>query len=538
MPGRTGNTFSRLNSKLHQERTAPKLMSLLMIVISCVIAFFIFKDIFSYELNHAYTADSPLYWSVGRGILNGLKPYADMYENKPIGIFLISAISFALTNGTVLCNIVSCLAAMMVALIPAAVLLSVFKRTNVNDEIRKTAVLLSILMSGLLIAVYSEVRSGGFQVEAIGAGISVLFIALVAKSAHTESRKKRFVLTALAAIALSCSVLIKEPFLIVSVFGALLFIDNLKQLFKNLFIPCVSGGVLTLLILTVGGIISPYFSIYISRMFETRLVGEESSAFSRARDIMRVVNDIKNFNVWLLYVILLFLILTLLRVAICKKQSAWRVFLHVLKVIAAIFAASFCVGMGGQYYNHHFVFAVPIYCAFVIYGGALLLEYKPQKESIRNIAVLLLAIMMLITSLNIGNKFSGDYTDRYNSISAQADYVDSLLDFYGEERYQYIGFNGEDVFIGLTEHSPQGPVFAQDSDNFQTDNTWFAQKLKEQLDTSNIVIVKDYTSPALNEYIQNKLDAEFTQNPAVIFEESPPNSFDYEIYYRISEYAQ
>ena len=33
---------------------------------------------FSYELNHAYTADAPLYWTVGRGILNGIKPYSGL----------------------------------------------------------------------------------------------------------------------------------------------------------------------------------------------------------------------------------------------------------------------------------------------------------------------------------------------------------------------------------------------------------------------------------------------------------------------------
>lgn len=529
--------FIQQKSSLRQKASGAKLTSLLMILISFTIVFFIFKDIFTYELSHAYTADSPLYWAVGRGMLNGYKPYAQMYENKPIGIFLISALSFALTGGTVICNIVSCLAALMLTLIPAAVLLSVFKRSDETDGARRTAAFLSVLLSGLLIAVYSEVRSGGFQVEAIGAAFSVLFIALVVKLKHVQTRKKRIILTALAAIALCCAVMIKEPFVIVSVFGALLFADDLKQFIKNLVIPCALGGVLTLLLLTVCGVISPYFSIYISRMFETRIGGEESSAFSRARDLLRVINDVKGFSKWLFYVILLFFALTLLRAAIVKKQSAGRVFFHVIKVIAAVYAASFCVGMGGQYYNHHFIFAVPIYCAFVIYGGALLFEYQPKKGAVRNTVILLLGVMMLITSVSIGNKYSGDYTEKYNSISDQAEYVDSLLDYYQEDRYQYIGFNGEDVFIGLTKHSPLGPAFAQDSDNFQTDDTWFAEKLKEQIDESNIVIVRNFTSPAVDEYIKNKLATEFTTVPSSRLLTDPPEGFHYTIYYRISKYG-
>ena len=53
----------------------------------------VFYGVITYELSHAYTADAPLYWAVGRGMLNGLTPYSEMYENKPIGVFLLSAIS-------------------------------------------------------------------------------------------------------------------------------------------------------------------------------------------------------------------------------------------------------------------------------------------------------------------------------------------------------------------------------------------------------------------------------------------------------------
>ena len=124
-------------------------------------------------------------------------------------------------------------------------------------------------------------------------------------------------------------------------------------------------------------------------------------------------------------------------------------------------------------------------------------------------------------------------------ITEKAQYVDSLLDHYGEERYQFIGFNGEDVFFGLTKHSPQGPVFAQDPDNFQTGDTWFAQSLLEQIDESNIVIVKEFKSPAIDEEIQHRLQTEFTENPAEKFEKEPPADFEneYRIYYRTSVYG-
>ena len=38
-------------------------------------------------------------WTIGHGILKGLVPYRDLYETKPPGIFLVSALSYLVTGG-------------------------------------------------------------------------------------------------------------------------------------------------------------------------------------------------------------------------------------------------------------------------------------------------------------------------------------------------------------------------------------------------------------------------------------------------------
>lgn len=529
--------ISELYAKIAEKATAVRIAVGVMIVISFTITFFVFKDIFTYELHHAYTVDSSLYWSVGRGILNGLTPYSEMYENKPIGIYVMSAISFALTNDTILCNVFSCIAAMMITVFPTLILFNKFKNTE-KDEIgalRKTAGLMTVLLSVLMITVYTELRSGAFQVEEFGAAFSVLFICLVIKLNSVKTTKQRLIFTLLAAISVSCTVMIKEPFLFVSVCGALLFIDNFNDFIKNLVLPCAAGGVIMVVILGVTGILSPYFSIYITRMLETRISGD-STAFSRGRDLLRVTNDIRYYNDYLYYLILFFAVLTVIR-PILKKQSEFRVLYHVLRVALAIFAASFCVGMGGQYFNHHFVFAVPIYCAFVIYGGQLFFEFRPNKRVVNCLVIAVWATVMLASFLCIGTQFDGDFTGRFEALSEKAQYVDDLLDFYGEDRYQYIGFNSDDAFIGLTEHSPQGPIFAQDPDNLRNPDTWFSKSLLEQVEESNIVIVKEYKSPAVDKKIKLILKKEFTKYPAQEFTEDAPDDFNFEIYYRISEFG-
>lgn len=535
---RIRNKIDRYFSRLQGAGIPVILTAAVMVLVTLAVFLVVYKGIFTYELHHAYTADAPLYWTVGRGMLNGLTPYAEMYENKPIGVFLISALSFALTDSTVLCNIVSILAAVAIAVLPA---LTVLYRVNRHEEkgeigrFRIMTVFLTVLLSGMLLAVYSETRSGAFQVEAIGAAFSVLFIYLIVRLRDAVGRKKRIILTLLAGIALGCAVMTKEPFLFVAVIGALLFIEGFKDFIRNLLLPCVAGGALTLGLLAVTGTLVPYFTIYVKRMFETRLSGG-SSVFERARDIPRVINDIKAFSGWLFYLILFFLALSLLR-AVLRKQSLPRFFLSAAKIAAAIYLASFCVGVGGYYYYHHYIFAVPVYCALVVYGGSLLYEFKPGAGAARRAVILIWVAVLLTMQPQLKNTYAGDYTGRFNQIQAQAEYVDSLLDFYGEERYQFIGFNGENVFIGLTKHSPQGPVFGQDSDNFQTADTWFSQSLMKQLDESNIVIVREYLAPAINEDIGSLLAAEFTETPARRFAAQLPLGFDCRIYYRTSVYG-
>ena len=131
---RIKNNTAKKIARIKELGIAAKLILLLMTVSAAVIFALVFKSIVSFELNHAYNWDSPLYWAVGRGMINGLKPYAEMYENKPLGIFLVSALSFLLTDDTVICNIVSVLAVFLTAILPVTAIIGDRKTTEKNDN--------------------------------------------------------------------------------------------------------------------------------------------------------------------------------------------------------------------------------------------------------------------------------------------------------------------------------------------------------------------------------------------------------------------
>lgn len=341
-------------------------------------------------------------------------------------------------------------------------------------------------------------------------------------------------MTVLSSLSLAFSVMMKEPFLLICIFCAFMFVDNFRDFIKCILIPCICGGVAVLALLTVTGTLVPYFTIYVSHMFETRLSGA-SSVFSKMKSVFKLYLDLNDFSHFFYLLVMFFIILTFLR-PLFKKKGEVYILYHVLRVCAAVLIASLCVGMGGQYYNHHYIFALPLYCSFIIYGGAVFFEFKPKKDIVRKAMIILWGTVLIIAGVIINVSYD-NYTNKYESIKAKAEYVDEMMDFYEEDRYQYLGFNGENEFFGLTEHSPLGPVFAQDSNNFLTADTWFAECIKKQMDECDIIIFRSYEMPAMNDYVMSIIDEKFTETPAKKFDVSPPNGFDYKVYFRKSKYA-
>ena len=67
----------------------------------------------------------------------------------------------------------------------------------------------------------------------------------------------------------------------------------------------------------------------------------------------------------------------------------------------------------------------------------------------------------------------------YDKSVIEATYIDNILDYYGEDRYQYIGFvNPSYYFIGFTKHLPEGPIFVQDPDNLIDEESWFYKSFR------------------------------------------------------------
>lgn len=502
------------------------------VILACLFLFvYTFYYCMVFELNYAYNADAPLYWAVGRGILNGLTPYSGMYENKPLGIFLLSAINFLITDDTIVCNIFTLIALISIAFMPVLIVYELLKKQKFTLNKRNFICLVLSFLYGILMMMYSESRSGAFQVEAIGAACSLYYIWSVVFLKNANTKKQRILGTILSAIFIQLVVLFKEPFLLISLISGLLFIDNIKDFLKCILIPCLIGGFCYIVILLVTNMIGPYYNLYILHMFDMKLSGH-ASPFYKFKYFNLLFIDLAKFDIFLPSIVLLTITMSIIEIIYCKNNLS--VIYHVLRFLLAILIAFFCVSLGGQFFNHHFIFAVPIYLSLAIAGFITLYKLLFHNDIIYKFSIVFICFLAFVIVRTGENSYGGSYKAGYMINKERAEYVDRLLDFYGEDRYQFIGFNGISVFYGLTKHSPQGPVFAQDKDNFTSKDNWFSQEFIEQLNKSNIVILKEITALKLVNDIDTILKRDFTTVPPKEFEKNP---FDYIIYYRKGKFS-
>jgi hypothetical protein len=227
--------------------------------------------------------DPEMFFAAGRGILNGLPLYSDLYETKPPGIFLITALSLLWDGDNSLYQIIYAIAAIS---IPASVAVFCWKITAHQQlNIRLFATLLALVYCGA-ITTYAVYLSHGFQTEVFGSAFGVMFVVILASARGCFSRKQ----TIASAICLLGALGLKEPFLF-SIFAAtILLTDNFRLLVRNFFIPLVISLVVGIMIAAVFGWLGPYMEVYLPDILSGRLPTTRTYLL-QSRDILIAANN-------------------------------------------------------------------------------------------------------------------------------------------------------------------------------------------------------------------------------------------------------
>ncbi|MFH0851471.1 MAG: hypothetical protein V1876_01860 [Candidatus Peregrinibacteria bacterium] len=479
-----------------------------------------FTSRIAYELAGPYTADSPIYWAVGRGILNGLTPYRDLFETKPPGIFLISSLSLWLT-GTM--QIGALIQALLLALIPLSVVFAAWKEARGHTEMTRWILVGGAFLFGTSLALYVGERSGEFQVESFGAAFAIAYAALLFMSRGTISRRG----IALAASLIVLSTGMKEPFLLSCLAIALLLCESRRAFFRGFVLPAMIAGVAGVVLLLSIGMWDGYVHVYIPEMFGRYGHGGEA-LWMRGLKFNVLFRDLSGFSPMLAYGIA--------GIAIAQTvMGFWRTRIargvwNLLTVLAALYLAALAVGTGNTYYNHHFVFAVGSFAAlFLSFLRTAALHWK-RGSFTRIVAMIVLLILLPTVNRRPLVDYKAQiawYRDEQQSVQNVAAEIDTILDRCGVERYLFIGGNGGQPY-GYTRHSPMGPLFFQFDHLLDDNHEKFRKEFVQSLHEARFVVQKNFDLNVLTTETVLYLEQEFTKEPwpcAPSIESNGPYSF-------------
>jgi hypothetical protein len=436
----------------------------------------------NYELEGPFTWDTPMYWTVGRAFLDGKKIYVEMFENKPPIIFLLSALSYRLTSDYYLLNVFSFF--IHLSIIPIIILIAYKVK-------RSLWMILLGLILGIFSSLYSFMNSAYVQVEAFGFYFALIYLVIF----YWNQNKYSLLISAIEGFFLMIATLTKEPFYLVLFGISFILFKNWSQWRYHFFYASIFGGIFGGLLLIITQSFTGYFFVYLPHML-TSHVGYYGSPFSRGFNIFFLIRDLQFHlsNFFGLFMILS--VVVIINLLVFKKElfiilKNWQSFLVPFQYAFAIYLASFAVGLGGQYYNHHYIFASPLYVVLGVNLSKKLLEIDDSLFQ-------LMFQRFLTTTYTLGIMVTLLFLPSFNEplplltwqsqMRLHAKFVDRLTDYYQVDTYQFIGFNGPQ-FYGHTEQLPKGPVFFQDPRNFQSLDSWFVQTFFSQIEEVNLILV-------------------------------------------------
>lgn len=230
----------------------------------------------------------PIYWMMGRALQNGLIPYEDIYETKPPGIFVVSALSQALFGSTILGNIIHII---LLFSIPLLFVLRAreFARTAI-PHYRYTLMAFAFIGATALIR-YLIPAPTAWLLDFHAAGFGILYLLAIA-----NPEKLTKVRLFLATVALFLTVGWKEPLFLSTLAGALLLLGWRRRLLIGWLLPAVAVAIAGVFALAVTGWLHPFFAMYLPSMFGGYVQRFAIPLYQRGVAIDQVFGNLATFS--------------------------------------------------------------------------------------------------------------------------------------------------------------------------------------------------------------------------------------------------
>ncbi len=548
------------------------------IVVACLAVALILNSVnelifrLSYELEEIGNYDTYLYYTVGRALSEGKQPYLEMYENKPPMIYLLSAISYKLFGNYYLTNVCAFLSFVTMLIVPIVFCIISWKKRKPN-AILGALTLIFTLATSILFMFFSEEKSAEVQIESFGTASILLAILFCYLTDLKKDVKFYSVWVILSGVFMGIATMFKEPFALVGGVALLMFSHNKRDLLYKIVFPAVWAVVTCVIILLLSNCFVPYFTIYLKNMFSSH-ISIYGSPFERMKNLKIIFDYLYNFSKILPLLIIVFFVVFVLKETLAHYSDNGIIntvckFSGVIKAVLFLYVISFVVGLGGQYYNHHHVFAMPFYFALMLIFAEFLLSLKTErmtfkeikqgflthktedktteselfsKKVLKNFFAYFALILLIVVQCDAFTKtedyvYGTDWVIETSKMTkVNAGYIDDILDATGENTYLWIGFNGYNPYA-YTKHLPSGPCFAQDENNFKDENNFFVTSFLHQLENTNIIVMKNnqfelgVISDKVRDYVFENF---YVQQPDCVINAgiSKPDTFSHIILYR------
>lgn len=388
---------------------------------------------------HAFVLDAQMYWTVGRATLEGYVPYQDVFEIKPPGAFVISAVSFALFKNAYLGNVLGALS----LLAPVVLLVLAARGHTLQRTVGERATLMAFaIFGGLVLSTFIAVKGHPWQTEVFGA----LFAAVYVASLDWPYRRTRL-RTVLATAGLLGAIACKEPFVFACFGAAVLSAKHPRDLLRSFLLPLLAALLLGALLGWLLGYLPAYLEYYLPALsYRGYAFGP---LWTRSFRFLKLAENLSHISLLLP----LTLSLTLFGAELYgTARSAKAVGMRCGKLAVALYVALLAVGAAGDYQAHHFVFFAPLFLAVLF--RALGAASAAWQHSRGRVAVAGMTVLWALTALLVrGPSFSPYKDEDIARITTVATGIDTVLDRCSIDRYLLIRNDGLIPF-GLTRHVP------------------------------------------------------------------------------------
>lgn len=481
--------------------------------LACTVAVFgLFADAW-FEVSSGYmSSDTLIFQTVGRGIINGFKPWSDLFETKPPGVFLLSAISLKLFGSQFL---VKFMQAMVLLVIPFTVVIpAVCMAEGAPASVRKIVTLCSVLF-GAVLALYAGNQAGYGLAESYGAAFAMAYVAALSGERVTVSVKRMILLGLLLLGATG----FKEPFVLSILAGVVLLapvglFPVLRFSILHWFLPSCIAAFLGLFALYSLGWWEPFFGTYLPHMLGFHILQYDVPLPLRALEIWRVFLNLGVVS-WFAALGITLLWLSVPVTAFMRNNARGDSVAFLIQWLFASYIAMLSVAAGGDFYGHHFVFALPFYLALFLKFEHMLLQSCALRFS--RVAAALIAVCFMGSAFIDTNLSYGDLARRWKKeetfMISVAHMVDVVMERCGYERYLQGVARGGGPY-SYTKASPYGPIFIHFS-RFIGASKVYQDAYLSALQETPFILMSETEDSDLSEYALQYISERFTKNPPV-----------------------